>query len=113
MYEIVWSYGIDIAVGRSPLRSIRAHVSYWVTGRASPLDRMTVPEKVRHMLEQLGPLYVKLGQIVSSQSTSLPDEWRAQLDMLQSTVAPFPYAEAREIVQAELGSPPEQLFAIV
>ena len=70
-----------------------------------------MPEKVRHMLEQLGPLYVKLGQIVSSQSTSLPDEWRAQLDLLQSTVAPFPYAEAREIVQAELGSPPEQLFA--
>ena len=111
VYEIVWSYGIEIALGRSPIRPIRARISYWITGRASPLDRMTVPQKVTTMLEQLGPLYVKLGQVVSSQSASLPEEWRAELDKLQSTVAPFPYAEARAVIRAELGAPPEQLFA--
>lgn len=113
VYEIVWSYGIEIAVGRSPLRHIRAHTSRWITGRASSLDSMTVPQKVTQMLEQLGPLYVKLGQVVSSQSSALPEEWRAELDKLQSTVAPFPYAEARAVISAELGAPPEQLFATI
>ena len=72
---------------------------------------MTTPQKARLMLEQLGPMYVKVGQIVSSQSLALPEEWSAELDKLQSTVQPFPYDDVRQIIINELGAPPEQLFA--
>jgi ubiquinone biosynthesis protein len=43
--------------------------------------------------------------------SALPDEWGVELDRLQNEVPTFPYEVAREIITAELGAPPEQLFA--
>jgi len=111
LYEVFWSYGLELVVGGTSIQRIRASAARWITGRDSALDHMNSPQKVRAMLEQLGPLYVKLGQIVSSQGAALPEEWRVELDKLQSMVTPFPYVEAREIIRAELGAPPERLFA--
>ena len=42
------------------------------------------------MLQDLGPMYVKLGQIASSQVQALPAEWLDELGKLQNTVPPFP-----------------------
>jgi ubiquinone biosynthesis protein len=111
VYDTFWQFGLEIALGHSPLREIRETVSRRITGQASELDTLSQPQKVRLMLQQLGPMYVKLGQIVSSQGESLPEEWHQELDKLQSTVAPFPYEEARQMIMAELGAPPEELFA--
>ena len=63
------------------------------------------------MLQQLGPTYVKIGQMAASQGASLPPEWAEELARLQSDVAPFPYEKAREIITRQLGKPPEELFA--
>jgi ubiquinone biosynthesis protein len=111
LYETAWSYGLELGLGHGRIRQVRQASSRWITGRSSELDMLTTPEKVRLMLEQLGPMYVKLGQIVSSQATALPEEWRRELDKLQSTVSPFPYLEARQVIITELGAPPEVLFA--
>ena len=111
VYDTFWQFGLEIALGHSPVREIRETASRWITGQASELDAMTQPQKVRFMLQQLGPMYVKLGQIVSSQGESLPEEWHEELDKLQSTVAPFSYEQARQMVINELGAPPEELFA--
>jgi ubiquinone biosynthesis protein len=111
LYETGWGYGLELGLGRGRIQRVRETASRWITGQSSELDTLTTPEKVRLMLEQLGPMYVKLGQIVSSQSTALPAEWRDELDKLQSTVSPFPYLEARQIIITELGAPPEELFA--
>ncbi len=111
VYDTFWQFGLEIALGHSPIREIRETVSRWITGQTSDLDTMTQPQKVRLMLQQLGPMYVKLGQIVSSQGESLPEEWHEELDKLQSTVAPFPFEDARQMIITELGAPPEELFA--
>ncbi|GAB4429631.1 MAG: hypothetical protein Kow0031_10220 [Anaerolineae bacterium] len=111
VYDTFWQFGLEIALGHSPLRQIRETASRWITGQGSELDTMSQPQKVRLMLQQLGPMYVKLGQIVSSQGERLPEEWHQELDKLQSTVAPFPYEDARQMIIAELGAPPEELFA--
>jgi ubiquinone biosynthesis protein len=111
LFETAWGYGLEVGLGRGRIQRTRETASRWITGRSSELDRLTTPEKVRLMLEQLGPMYVKLGQIVSSQATTLPEEWRRELDKLQSTVPPFPYPEARDVIITELGAPPEVLFA--
>jgi ubiquinone biosynthesis protein len=111
VYDTFWQFGMEIALANSPVRQIRVTVSRWITGEASELNQMSQPQKVRLMLQQLGPMYVKLGQIVSSQGESLPEEWHQELDKLQSTVAPFPYEEARQMIMNELGAPPEELFA--
>lgn len=110
IYDTALAYGVELALGNSPLQAFRARAARFITGRESELDKLTVPQKVRLMLEQLGPMYVKLGQIVSSQASLLPEEWRIELDKLQSTVPPFSYQEAHAIIEAELGGPPDQLF---
>jgi ubiquinone biosynthesis protein len=73
--------------------------------------QMTVPAKVRVMLQDLGPMYVKLGQIASSQVQALPPEWTEELGKLQNTVPPFPGDAARAIVERELGAKIEERFA--
>jgi ubiquinone biosynthesis protein len=111
LYDTFYQYGMEIALANTGIRPLRERASRWITGRSNELDQLTTPQKVRLMLEQLGPMYVKVGQIVSSQSLALPEEWSAELDKLQSTVQPFPYDDVRQIIINELGAPPEQLFA--
>ncbi|MFV1963327.1 MAG: ABC1 kinase family protein, partial [Acidimicrobiia bacterium] len=76
-----------------------------------PLVRMSPPVRFRLLLQDLGPTYVKIGQIISSRARTLPVEWQEELEKLQSDVAVFPYEQARERVIAELGAPPEELYA--
>jgi ubiquinone biosynthesis protein len=66
---------------------------------------------IRVMLEQLGPTYIKFGQMASSQSQTLPPEWVEELAKLQSDVPPVPYNQARDVIVAELGKLPEELYA--
>jgi ubiquinone biosynthesis protein len=65
---------------------------------------------MRLMLQELGPTYVKLGQIVSSRADTLPQAWETELARLQSHVRPFSGEEARAVITTELGAPPEDLF---
>ena len=77
------------------------------------VEGMTTPAKVRLMLQQLGPTYVKLGQMVSSRADALPTEWSSELDKLQSTVPPFSWESAKRIITTELGAEPEELFGSI
>ena len=63
------------------------------------------------MLEELGPTYVKIGQIVSSQASVLPADWATELARLQDAVPPFPADQVRVRIIEELGAPPEELYA--
>jgi len=63
------------------------------------------------MLQQLGPTYVKIGQMAASRSDVLPPEWITELSKLQSEAAPFGYDDVVAIVTKELGAPPEELYA--
>jgi ubiquinone biosynthesis protein len=63
------------------------------------------------MMQELGPTYVKMGQIVSSQSQVLPEEWAVEMNKLQSNVPPFEYEIVYETIVSELGAPPEEVFA--
>jgi len=111
VYDTMSSYGLEIAFGGTILAGIR-RLGDRMRGRPSgALDALTTPAKVRVMLQQLGPTYVKLGQVVSSRADMLPQEWRDELDKLQNTVPPFPWAQARDIIARELGADPATLFA--
>ena len=62
------------------------------------------------MLQQLGPTYVKIGQMMASRADILPPDWIAEFSKLQSEASPFAYDDVVLIVTKELGSPPEALF---
>jgi ubiquinone biosynthesis protein len=75
-----------------------------------PKDELTLPVRVRTTLEELGPTFVKLGQILSTRSDLVPPEYLAELRRLQDDVAPLPWDVIREVIEAELESTVDQIF---
>jgi len=67
--------------------------------------------RLRLALQELGPVYVKFGQILSTRRDVLPADIAQELAELQEHVPAFPGEQARAIVEQELGKPIEQLFA--
>ncbi len=67
--------------------------------------------RVRRTLEDLGPIYVKFGQLLSTRRDLLPDDIALELARLQDSVPPFPGSQARVIVEKVLGQPVSRLFA--
>jgi ubiquinone biosynthesis protein len=112
VYNILLRYGWDLAFQRwGTLNRLRHRMQRWVWQLPRDLPEPSTPVKVRLMLEELGPTYVKMGQIVSSQASVVPPDWEVELEKLQSSVPPFPEDQVREILQQELGAPPEEIFA--
>ncbi|MEO6797709.1 MAG: AarF/ABC1/UbiB kinase family protein [Candidatus Dormibacter sp.] len=72
-----------------------------------PLSR---PEHVRRALEELGPTFIKLGQILSTRADLLPLRYQVELAKLQDAAPPLPSGVIKEIVAAELGQPVETAF---
>ncbi len=70
----------------------------------------SLPAHFRQALEELGPTFVKLGQMLSTRPDLLPPDYVAELAKLQDNVPPVPWPEIREVIQAELGAPPEEIF---
>jgi ubiquinone biosynthesis protein len=93
------------------LNAFRLRMQRWLWRLPDDLESVGTPVKLRLMLEELGPTYVKIGQIVSSQASVLPADWGMELAKLQSDVPPFPQRQVRERIVEELGAPPEKLFA--
>jgi ubiquinone biosynthesis protein len=112
VYNTLLRYGLDILFDRWPvIGGFRRSMQAWAWGLPKDLEPPTLPVKVRLMLEELGPTYVKVGQIVSSQASTIPSDWEAELERLQSDVPPFPSDQVRQIIIEELGAPPEELYA--
>ena len=67
-------------------------------------------QRMRMVLEDLGPNFIKIGQILSNRPDLLPADLIIELSKLQDSSAPFPGIEARAIITEELGQPIELLF---
>ena len=96
-FQQVWStmyrYGLDIMLGDTRIGRVRAWFQRVVLGETDVFVGVTTPERVRVMLQSLGPTYVKIGQMVASRGEALPPDWLAELQKLQSDVAPFSWEE--------------------
>ena len=69
------------------------------------------PEKLCAIIEELGPTFIKLGQILSMRSDILPAAYCDALKKLRSSVAPMPYEQIAAIVEKSYGRPLEEVFA--
>src|SRR5688500_15786130 len=65
---------------------------------------------LREMLDELGPTFVKFGQLLSTRPDVVPPDIVAELRSLQDDVSPFPFAQVRSVVEEELGLTLEQAF---
>lgn len=78
----------------------------WFRGRPPPRAM-----RIRRALEDLGPIFVKFGQIISTRPDLLPEDIAEELASLQDRVPPFPGKEARRIVERELKCKLDELFS--
>jgi ubiquinone biosynthesis protein len=74
-------------------------------------DARPLPLRTRLALEELGPTFVKLGQILATRGDLLPGEWIAELEQLHSGAPTLPFEQLRPGVEAALGGAPEAVFA--
>lgn len=110
MVSIMQRYGVDILVGISPLGGLRRSLQRLIYRRPVLTDQTPIA-KIRLMLQELGPTFVKFGQMVASRSEILPGDWQTELEQLQDDVTPFSSKEVRQAIQRELGKAPEAAFA--
>ena len=78
--------------------------------RREQVERLTRSERVRMAMEELGPTFVKLGQILSTRPDLIPVEFVREFSKLQDHVPAFAYEEVRQIVEGELGGAIEDVF---
>lgn len=68
------------------------------------------PRRLRRMLEDLGPMFVKMGQILANRSEILPQEYCDELSHLRTEVDPVPFAVVNECLRTEYGRPLDEVF---
>ena len=74
-------------------------------------EELTTWVRLRLMIEELGPTFVKIGQILSVRPDLIPPPLLVELKKLQDSVAPEPFKEIRQVVEKEFGAPLEELFS--
>ena len=72
---------------------------------------MTDFERLRMAFEELGPTFIKIGQILSTRPDLVPLDLTLELSKLQDNVPPFPIAQVKEILEQELRAPMDKFFA--
>ncbi len=77
---------------------------------ASPDGSSARGQHLREVFEELGPTFVKFGQLLSTRPDIVPPDIIAELRPLQDDVRPFPYSEAQRVIEQELGNTIERLF---
>ena len=96
--EVVFRNGWDYARGL-------------LTGDKADEPRLPSPEVLRNVLIELGPVYVKLGQLLSTRPDLLPGRYVETLTDLQANVPPVPWAQVEALIRKELGQPIEAVFS--
>ena len=110
--EVLLKYGFEDVVTTTPLRRLVTkgrRLSWQHDDRA--VFETTRWERIRLVIEELGPTFIKLAQALSNRADLLPQELIDEFEKLQSNVPPFEVALARQIVEEELKQPLAAVFA--
>ena len=83
-------------------------VLHW--GEAPGSTRLETQQRLRLALEELGPTFIKLGQMLSTREDLLSPKWTEELTRLHTSVAPVPFEEILPVIEQALGRPPSELF---
>ncbi|HEV7930392.1 MAG TPA: AarF/UbiB family protein [Nitrosospira sp.] len=78
---------------------------------AAELAQLEPPARVRRAMEEMGPTFVKLGQILATRVDLFDPEWIEEFSKLQDSAPPSPYPEVYRQLTEDLGAPPEEVFA--
>ena len=74
---------------------------------------LSAPQRLRRAFEELGPTFIKLGQLLSTRTLLLPPPFIVELTKLHDEVPPIPFSEVLKVLQSELHHPPDEFFASI
>ena len=83
-------------------------VSLWK--EEAELMRMPTAVRLRHAMEELGPTFIKLGQVLSTRRDLVPDDWSREFEKLQSDCPRVDFTEIRGVLERNLGPDLDELF---
>jgi len=103
--SVLIKYGLDYFIDQ-------AKIGFWfkIRKKSKEFQRLTLPKKLRLALEELGPTFIKFGQILSTRPDFLPPDFIKELEKLQDKVPPFSSFYAQKIIEKELNKPLKKLF---
>lgn len=110
--SILVRYGFGDMVRRLGLSSMleqAGRVLHWAD--AGQFSRMEPPQRVCKALQDLGPTFVKLGQVLSTRIDLFSPEWITEFEKLQDKISPVPFESLRSQVEEDLGAPLQEIFA--
>ena len=111
IHRVLNRHGLDEFI---PLDRVPATLRLLIrTGGRITAQNKSIPRgaRLRSALEDLGPIFVKFGQTLSTRRDLLPDDIAEELVKLQDRVPPFPGDDAQAIIETALGAPITELFA--
>jgi ubiquinone biosynthesis protein len=110
--EVLVRNGLGFMVEQLALDRFLPRIWRRQAGRADrAVSRLTIPERLRHTLEELGATYVKVGQLLSGRGDLLPPDYISEFSKLLDAAPPVPIDEIRAAIEDELGAPVGDLFA--
>ncbi|MFH1964109.1 MAG: AarF/UbiB family protein, partial [Acidobacteriota bacterium] len=80
-------------------------------GLIQPRNLAPAAQRFRATLAELGPTFVKLGQLLSTRPDILPDSFIVELEKLQDDVPPIPFSDIVEVFREEFDKSPEDIFS--
>ncbi|MCK5427882.1 MAG: hypothetical protein KAI94_00340, partial [Anaerolineales bacterium] len=109
--EILADHGFGTVLTQIGL-SDRLNLPRRILRRKPSMDEeLSVAKRLRLTIEDLGPTYIKLGQILSTRSDLLPPDYLDELSYLQDRVAPVSWESAKSVIESELDASIQDLFA--
>ena len=108
--SIIGKYGfsvflsrIKIGLGGLPDKILRAR-------QEKSLVSLTAPQRLRLAIEELGPTFIKLGQVLSLRPDLIPPEYAQELEKLQDRTSPVEFDEIRAMIESEFGNKIDEVF---
>ncbi len=86
------------------------HIERGILKRECKIPELNIPQRLRLALQDLGPTFIKLGQLLSTRPDLVPPEFLVELKKLQSSVDFIPAEVIRAIIESELGKPISEVF---
>ncbi len=109
--RVLIKYGFGEIVDQLDLTSYLSLPRRLLRREAVERPHLTAPERIRLAIEELGPTFIKFGQIMSTRPDLIPPAYIAELEKLQDTVAPAPWEAIKQEIEEELGAPLDEVFA--
>jgi ubiquinone biosynthesis protein len=109
--RVLSTYGFDQALEMLGLADMVVRSRKFFRRKTPDIARLTAAERMRLALEELGPTFVKLGQILSTRPDVIPHAFVQEFEKLQDDVPSFSFEEVLAQITGELGGPVEQFFA--